>query len=259
MQCFFYADNGIFLQCTRGAILMGTQQLSLPIAPLDVTLFSRIQNKHTRDLQSSVVTKVEKLESLPLRKEWMNDLAQAVAFLESLNLAHDFGCTEKSERILKLAWDHMEEYLTAMNRTKVEVEVPVSLVLEPNNSPWVFYTTSQTTVLRFMVIDVLPKILKEHGRKVVELLQNMEFPKLDGDPLIDEIISKCWHNNYTTIAELAAYTETLGRNNRRKTETEKTSPLQWRAVIGRIIRGLWKRFRSLWDFVLCRSSQTNLK
>lgn len=35
-----------------------------------------------------VVTKVEKLEPLPLRKEWMNDLAQAVAFLESLNLAH---------------------------------------------------------------------------------------------------------------------------------------------------------------------------
>ena len=35
-----------------------------------------------------VVTKVEKLEPLPLRKEWMNNLAQAVAFLESLNLAH---------------------------------------------------------------------------------------------------------------------------------------------------------------------------
>jgi serine/threonine protein kinase len=35
-----------------------------------------------------MVTKVEKLEPLPLRKEWMNGLAQAVAFLESLNLAH---------------------------------------------------------------------------------------------------------------------------------------------------------------------------
>jgi hypothetical protein len=37
----------------------------------------------------------------------------------------------------------------------------------------------------------------------------MEFPKLDGDPLIDYIINKCWHNNYATIAELAIYTETL--------------------------------------------------
>lgn len=35
-----------------------------------------------------MVTKVERLEPLSLRKEWMNDLAQAVAFLESLNLVH---------------------------------------------------------------------------------------------------------------------------------------------------------------------------
>ncbi|KAL4884143.1 hypothetical protein BJY04DRAFT_182950 [Aspergillus karnatakaensis] len=39
-------------------------------------------------MKTMVVTKVEKLEPLPLRKQWMNDLAQAVAFLESLNLAH---------------------------------------------------------------------------------------------------------------------------------------------------------------------------
>lgn len=35
-----------------------------------------------------VVTTVEKLEPLLLRKEWMHDLAQAVDFLESFNLAH---------------------------------------------------------------------------------------------------------------------------------------------------------------------------
>jgi serine/threonine protein kinase len=35
-----------------------------------------------------MVTKVEKLEPLPLWKEWMNDLAQAIAFLKSLNLAY---------------------------------------------------------------------------------------------------------------------------------------------------------------------------
>ncbi|KAK1147631.1 hypothetical protein N8T08_000973 [Aspergillus melleus] len=50
---------------------------------------------------------------------------------------------------------------------------------------------------------------KEHGPKVVELLQNMDFPKLDSDPLIDEIIKKCWHNEYNTIADLASNTEML--------------------------------------------------
>jgi serine/threonine protein kinase len=35
-----------------------------------------------------VVTKVEKIEPLSLRLGWMKDLAQGVAFLESLNFAH---------------------------------------------------------------------------------------------------------------------------------------------------------------------------
>lgn len=55
---------------------------------LDGCLSLRIQNNHIRDRQSSIVTKVEKLESLALRKECVDDLAHAVAFLELLNLAH---------------------------------------------------------------------------------------------------------------------------------------------------------------------------
>ena len=49
----------------------------------------------------------------------------------------------------------------------------------------------------------------EHGPKVVDLLQNMEFPKLDHDPLIDHIIDKCWHNRYVIVSELAAHTKML--------------------------------------------------
>ena len=55
---------------------------------LDVSLSSRIQKDHIRDQQTLMVTKVEKLEPLRLQKEWMDSLAQAVTFLESLNLAH---------------------------------------------------------------------------------------------------------------------------------------------------------------------------
>lgn len=49
----------------------------------------------------------------------------------------------------------------------------------------------------------------EHGPKVMDLLQNMEFPNLYGDPLIDEIIDKYWHNQYRTLGDLATHTETL--------------------------------------------------
>lgn len=58
------------------------------IVLLDFCLSYRIQSNHTRDQQTMVVIEVKKLEPLPLRLQWMDDIAQAVAFLESLNLAH---------------------------------------------------------------------------------------------------------------------------------------------------------------------------
>ncbi len=52
---------------------------------------------------------------------------------------------------------------------------------------------------------------EEQGRacKIADLLQRMDFPKLDGTPLIDGVIDNCWHNRYATISELSAYTEKL--------------------------------------------------
>lgn len=34
-------------------------------------------------------------------------------------------------------------------------------------------------------------------------------PNLDGNPLIDDIIEKYWHNKYVTVLELAAHTNML--------------------------------------------------
>ncbi|CAG8370844.1 unnamed protein product [Penicillium salamii] len=65
---------------------------------------------------------------------------------------------------------------------------------------------------------------KVHGCKVVELLQNMEFP------LFDDIITKCWHNKYATVAELAVYTETLlERHGWGDVEAEHVPDPQWSA------------------------------
>jgi hypothetical protein len=49
----------------------------------------------------------------------------------------------------------------------------------------------------------------DHSPKVVRLLQNMEFPKLASDPLVDDVIDKCWHNEYTTVSDLAAHTKKI--------------------------------------------------
>ncbi|CEJ61526.1 Putative Protein kinase [Penicillium brasilianum] len=239
VQCFFYADNGILIEYMR-------------------------------------VTKVEKLETLPLRKEWMNDLAQAVAFLESLSLAHgdllpenilldrnrlklsDFDCTAEIGTDFEAC---MAPYGRLLNSDEQDHG-------RRGSSGFLGSRTEQFALgsLYYLInygFEVygdrcLAGNPKEHGRKAVDLLQNMEFPKLDGDPLIDKIISKCWHNKYDTIAELATYTEVLRlrRNTCRGLEAETTSTPQWRTVIGRMFRGLWNRLRSWWDFLFCHTSQT---
>ncbi|KAJ5587263.1 uncharacterized protein N7459_003028 [Penicillium hispanicum] len=244
VQCF-YADNGIFLEYIR-----------------DITLCSRIQNNHTRDQHTAIVTKI-------------NDLAQAVAFLESLNLAHsdlrpknilldrnqlklsDFNYTAEIGSDFKAC---IAPYRRILNSNEQDQgRRGSSGFLGPRTEQFALGSLYYLINYGFKVYgdQRLTEDPKEHRRKVMDLLQDIEFPRLDSDPLIDDIIIKYWHNKYATIAELATYTETLlpGRSRRRDTEAEKISTSQWRAVIGRVIRGLWNSFRSWWAFVLCRTRE----
>ncbi|KAJ5808430.1 protein kinase-like protein [Penicillium riverlandense] len=199
-----------------------------------------------------IVTKVTKLEPLPLRKAWMNDITQAVAFLESLNLAHgdlrpenilidrnqlklsDFDCTAEIGTYFKAC---MAPYGRILNNEEPnEGRRGASGFLGPRTEQFALGSLYYLINYGFEVYGdrCLTEDPKEHGPKVVELLQNMEFPKLDGDPLIDDVIDKCWHNKYATIAELAAYMETLlpGEANRKESNagtipnpnSEATSP-----------------------------------
>lgn len=188
-----------------------------------------------------MVIKVEKLEPLSLRHEWMNDLAQAVAFLESLNLAHgdlrpenilldrnrlklsDFDCTAE-------IGSEFEACMAPYGRLLGSHEQDQggrgsSGFLGPRTEQFALGSLYYFINYGFEVYgdQLLTEDPKEHGCKVVDLLQNMEFPNLNGDPLIDDIINKCWRNRYTTIAELAAYTKILllGRNNWKDTAAEK--------------------------------------
>ncbi|KAL5335985.1 kinase domain-containing protein [Aspergillus crustosus] len=213
VQCFLYTENGIFLEYMR-----------------DVTLYSRIANNHIRDQETHLVTRVEKLEPLPLRKQWMNDLAQAVAFLESLNLAHGDLRPENillNQNQLKLSdFDSTAEigsgfeacmapYGRLLNGTEHDQEQ------DQGRRGSSGFLGSRTEQFALGSLYYLINYGFEHGPKTVDLLQNMEFPKLDGDPVIDEIISKCWHNKYATIRELAAHTHTLLPGSVNQTDTRE--------------------------------------
>jgi hypothetical protein len=259
----------------RGKTLLAFNTLVLLINLIDMSLSSRIQNNHIRDRQTMVVTKVEKLEPLPLRKEWMNDLAQAVAFLESLNLAHgdlrpenilldrnrlklsDFDCTAEIGSKYEAC---MAPYGRILNSNETDKgESGTFGFLGPRTEQFALGSLYYLINYGFEVYGdrCLTEDPYEHGPKVVDLLQNMEFPELDGNPLIDNIINRCWHNDYVTVSELAAHTETLlnesidaagyngvGRAEKRSTEeailsVKVNSIIQWGMRIGRMINGLW--------------------
>jgi serine/threonine protein kinase len=227
-----------------------------------------------------VVTTVEKLEPLPLRIEWMNDLAQAVAFLESLNLAHgdlrpenilldrnrlklsDFDCTAKIGTKYEAC---MAPYGRLLNSSESDQgECGTSGFLGPRTEQFALGSLYYLINHGFEVYGdrCLAEDPYEHGPKTVELLQSMEFPNLDGNPLIDNIIDKCWHNKYVTVSELAAHTRMLlnertdaieSSGSRRKESSEVLNPVEtmfierWRVVIGRIVHricyglGVWWR------------------
>ncbi|KAL4935472.1 hypothetical protein BDV06DRAFT_228799 [Aspergillus oleicola] len=267
IQCFFISENGIFLEYMR-----------------DMSLSSRIQKNHIRDQQTMVVTEVEKLEPLPLRKEWMNDLAQAVAFLESLNLAHgdlrpenilldrnrlklsDFDCTAEIGTNYEAC---MAPYGRILNSHETDQgESGTFGFLGPRTEQFALGSLYYLINYGFEVYGdrCLTEDPYEHGPKVVDLLQNMEFPKLNGNPLIDNIINKCWHNNYVTVSELAAHTKKLlcesidtaendgigsgeeGRKEEVRAPIKAISIIRWRRILGRILHRLWYGLRDWLTF-----------
>lgn len=139
----------------------------------------------------------------------MNDLAQGVAFLGSLNLAHgdlrpenilldrsrlklsDFDCTAKFGTDLKTC---PSPYGRVLNSNEADQGIPGTAgVLGPRIEQ--FALSSLYYYLNYGFEVYGDKCLTDdpfdHGPKVMDLLQMMKFPKLDGDPLIDDIIDKC--------------------------------------------------------------------
>lgn len=174
-----------------------------------------------------IVTEVTKLEDLSLRKTWMNDLAQAVAFLESLNLIHGDIRPENillDRDQLKLSdFDWVAEtgtafeggpppYARLLNSNETGLGRTGGFGLSgPRTEQFALGSIYYLINYGFEVYEdrCLADDPKEHGPEMVTLLQKMEFPKLDGDTMIDSIIHSCWHNEYATVAQLASQTEKL--------------------------------------------------
>ena len=182
---------------------------------------------HVRNHETMQVVRVERLEPLPLRLTWMNELSHGVAFLESLGLAHgdlrpenilldrnrlkisDFDCTANigSEYEACIApWGRILGEGEGMKRGTAGF-------LGPRTEQFALGSIYYLINYGLEVYD--DKVFgddpsgKEHGPVVLDMLQNKVFPELNSEPMIDDIIMKCWSGRYETIAQLSADTEKL--------------------------------------------------
>lgn len=185
----------------------------------------------------------------------MNDLTQAVAFLESLNLAHgdlrpenilldhnrlklsDFDCTAEIGTDFEAC---IAPYGRILNSNETDQGPRGTFgLLGPRTEQFALGSLYYLINYGFEVYGdrCLTEDPKEHGPKMVDLLQDMEFPKL-GDSMIDSIIDRCWHNEYATVAQLASHTEKL-LNEGIHNEGTNAGVNGWHGIMGGRIRGLW--------------------
>jgi hypothetical protein len=66
----------------------------------------------------------------------------------------------------------------------------------------------------------LTEVPRDRGVVLNKLIRDMQCPDLDCDPMIDELIHKCWYNQFPTIASLAVATKAL-LNKKSSSEEEK--------------------------------------
>jgi len=172
------------------------------------------------------VLAVKKLEPLKLRKQWMHDLAQAVAFLESLNLAHgdlqpsnifihrdrvklsDFDCTARAGGIFEAA---TPPYARLLNSSESYLGFEGSAgFLGPRTEQFALGSIYYFINYGFEVYGnrCFTEDPHDHGPVVVDRLQRMEFPELySDDRWIDSIIDECWHYKFAKVADLAKATK----------------------------------------------------
>ncbi|KAJ5953129.1 serine/threonine protein kinase [Penicillium verhagenii] len=175
----------------------------------------------------------------------MKDLAQGVAFLGSLNLAHGDLRAENilldRDRLVLSDFDCTAEFGTYFETCPCPYG---RLLNSPRTEQFALGSLYYLVYYGFEVYDdqCLTDDPYEHGPKVLELLQDMVFPKLDGDPLVDDIIDKCWHNQYLTLPDLATHTETLIKEPRSAAlDQEEASTPGLRTAIDRTMCQSWSR------------------
>jgi serine/threonine protein kinase len=158
----------------------------------------------------------------------MNDVTQAIAFLESLNLAHGDLRPENivldGDKIKVADFDNSaafgtpvmichEPWRRELRADEGDYNAPgcIGGLLGPRTEQ--FALGSIYYFINYGMEVYGDKSLTDNSRDrylaLRDLLQAMQLPDLNSDLMIDELIHKCWHNQFPTIASLAVATKAL--------------------------------------------------
>ncbi|KAL1616959.1 hypothetical protein SLS56_011209 [Neofusicoccum ribis] len=197
------------------------------------TLEARLQSKQVRDPSTQRVANVTAKEPHHLVVRWMAELSDAAAWLESLGLAH--GDIRPSNLLLD-SKDHLKlSDFDNTARVGEEVDVgtaPYARILGPEAGTdcGTFGTLGPRTeqfaigsVYYYLTRGYEPydneRFGQYHGRTVVDMLQNMEFPKLEDGSEDDAIIKQCWHHRFRSIRDLAQTMASLNNGQEKGAES----------------------------------------
>jgi serine/threonine protein kinase len=181
------------------------------------SLSERLQRHQIRDPKSTRVLSVQRLEPLSLRKTWMKALAEGIAWLESLGLAHgdlkpenvlvgkqdrvkigDFDCTNFIGSEFEACIPPYGRLLGSEAGSKEGTAGKLGARTEQFALGSLFYYINYG-------VEVYDDqdFGEDHGPVIVEQLQRMVFPKLNSNSVLDSIIEDCWHGRFQSVAALS--------------------------------------------------------
>lgn len=169
---------------------------------------------------------MDKIEPLHLRLAWMDDITQAIAFLESFKLAHGDlrpdNLLLNCNRIKVTDLDNaamfgtpftvcQEPWGRELRKNEPHYDLPgcTAGLLGPRTEQFAlgsiyYYINYGMEVYGDKKLSARPR---DRGLALRDLLQDMQFPDLSRDSMINELIYKCWYNQFPTIASLASSTK----------------------------------------------------
>lgn len=163
-----------------------------------------------------------------LVSRWMAELADAMAWLEKLGLAH--GDIRPSNLLLNSA-DHLKladfDCAAELGRQELEAGAPPYARLqglEAGEQKGTFGLLGPRTE-QFAIGSVFYYLTRGYepyedtpglGPEVVYLLQNKQFPLTNPDDARDAVIRKCWHGDFSSVQQLAIEVESLRLDHERE-------------------------------------------